>query len=244
MQYILDMEGWGDRLHLIDRRLREYFHGFPPRYLILDPVSQLVMSLLGGQTYSHLSRAAHARLRAHYGPHWSAVRDAGLEAVEACIRGVTRAEQKAHYIVDILDQLSDGKGEPSLDHLKGMSVADAHRCLEELKGVGPKIAAAVINTSTIRQRSLVIDTHHLRILQRLGLVRTGANFPQAYHATMPLIPAEWGAMRIDHHHMLFKRLGQTICCPSHPHCKSCPLLDICAYRISRQSGRDPVIEAA
>ena len=109
---------------------------------------------------------------------------------------------------------------------------------------GPKIAAAVINTSTIRQRSLVIDTHHLRILQRLGLVRAGANFPQAYHATMPLIPAECGAMRIDHHHMLFKRLGQAICRPSHPHCKSCPLLDICAYGISRQSGRDPVIEAA
>ncbi|GLQ21563.1 endonuclease III [Algimonas porphyrae] len=217
------MEGGTDRLRRIDASLRGHFPGFPPRYLILDPVSQLVMSLLGGQTRSDVSRAAHLALWSRYGGCWSAVRNAGPDAIHALISDVTYADRKALYMVDILTRITGPSGRPDLGHLTAMSVAEAHAYLEGLKGVGPKIAAAVLNTSTLRKRSLVIDTHHRRILQRLGFLEAGTSFPKAYREIMPLLPPEWDPAWIDVHHMLFKRLGQLICRPHAGHCHRCPL---------------------
>ena len=107
------------------------------------------------------------------------------------------------------------------------SVERAHQWLEAIEGVGPKIAAAVLNTSQLRKPSLVIDTHHLRVMQRFGLITHGTNFVQAYRHLMPLVPETWTASGIDEHHMRVKRLGQTLCRPRHLHCSLCPLAEGC-----------------
>ncbi|MEM7728217.1 MAG: hypothetical protein AAF311_02970 [Pseudomonadota bacterium] len=99
--------------------------------------------------------------------------------------------------------------------------------LEAVTGIGPKIAAAVLNTSTLRKRSLVIDSHHKRILVRLGLLDHGSDFVKAYRHIMPLVPQDWSAEAIDIHHILFKRLGQTHCRPAIVHCDACPLRPLC-----------------
>lgn len=109
MQYLLDMEGWADQFAHIDARLRDYFIGFPPRYLILDPVSQLVMGLLGGQTYGHVSKAAHRALLHRYG-NWAHVRDAGVDPVRHLIAPVTYAEDKAKNLIATLETISAKSG--------------------------------------------------------------------------------------------------------------------------------------
>ena len=146
MQFTLDIDGHTPLIEDIDARLRHHFPDFPPRYLILDPVSQMVMSLLGGRTKTHVSRAARANIIGHF-RNWSEVRDADADHVFSLIRKVTWAEKKSRSIKSILTRLSDGSERPSLDHLQDMSVQRAHEWLENIKGIGPKIAAAVLNTS-------------------------------------------------------------------------------------------------
>ncbi|WP_298915405.1 hypothetical protein [uncultured Algimonas sp.] len=213
-------------LRRVDARLRRHFTGFPPRYRLLDPVSQLVMSLLGGKTFGPVSRAAHARLVATY-DNWSDVRDAPIGDIEAIIRPVTHWKKKAERLQRALRAFTDDDGTPDLDWLSDLTVEEGHRRLEAINGIGPKTAAAVLNTSTLRRRSLVIDTHHIRILERLRLLKRNANFVEAYRTIMPLVPQDWGPMRIDTHHMLFKRLGQVTCRHSVGHCHRCPLNDLC-----------------
>jgi len=228
MQFLLDMDGRTEALSTIHQRLTDHFVGFPPRYVILDPVSQLVMSMLGGQTYSHVSKAAHADLVTNY-RDWSNVRDAPVSDIEYIIRNVTYAEIKAPRLVQALALISDESGCPSLGHLEALSVEASHDWLERLPGVGPKTAAAVLNTSRLRKRSLVIDTHHLRILERLQFIRPNTSFAQAYSLVMPLLPNDWSASIVDVHHMVFKKLGQLICRVHIAHCEDCPLNQLCPY---------------
>ncbi|MEL6687043.1 MAG: endonuclease III [Pseudomonadota bacterium] len=226
MQYILDVDGQKRRLQWAEEQLSRYFVRFPPRYIILPPISQLVMSLLGGQTYGHVSRAAHQNLLQNF-KSWSEVRDAPYNQLHRLIRGVTRSKEKAEHIQSILSDISDRDGRPTLDHLKDLSAEDAHRWLESIKWVGPKIAAAVVNTSQLRKRSLVIDTHHRRVMQRFGLIPYGSDFVRSYRLLMPLVPENWTAEQIDEHHMRIKRLGQTLCRPRHVYCDLCPLSADC-----------------
>jgi endonuclease-3 len=236
MQFFLDMDGRTEALRMIHKRLRDHFVGFPPRYVILDPVSQLVMSMLGGHTYSHVSKAAHADLVRNY-RNWSDVRAAPVRDIEYIIRNVTYAEVKASRLVRALALISDESGHPSLDHLAAMSVEAAHDWLERIPGVGPKTAAAVLNTSYLRKRSLVIDTHHLRILERLQIVRPNTSIAQAYSQVMPLLPSDWSAHIMDVHHMLFKKLGQVICRVHIAHCEDCPLNQLCPHTDKSDEGK-------
>lgn len=226
MQYVLDIEREEARLQAAEDCLKLYFVRFPPRYILLKPVSQLVMSLLGGQTYGHVSRAAHLNLIQTF-QSWAEVRDAPYEHVYDLIREVTWSDVKACRIKAILSEISGPDDRPSLDSLYALSVEQAHHWLESIDGIGPKIAAAVLNTSQLRKRSLVIDTHHLRVMQRFGLIPHGSNFVQAYRRLMPLVPKSWSAQQIDEHHMRIKRLGQTLCRPRHVHCDLCPLSAAC-----------------
>lgn len=101
--------------------------------------------------------------------------------------------------------------------------------LETLPGVGRKIAAGVMNTSIFARRTLVIDSHHRRIMQRMGLVPPKADTARAYDALMPVMPQDWSAAQIDEHHLLVKTLGQQICRPTAPRCDICPVQDRCEF---------------
>jgi endonuclease-3 len=73
---------------------------------------------------------------------------------------------------------------------------------------------------------LCIDSHHLRVAQRLCLV------PRADAATteerlMRLVPDTWDAAMLDEHHSLVKLHAQTLCTFAEPKCTNCPLLKIC-----------------
>jgi endonuclease-3 len=99
--------------------------------------------------------------------------------------------------------------------------------LEQLPGVGRKIAAGVMNASTLDRRAIVLDGHHTRILQRMGLVPPKASTARAFAAIMPAMPADWSGADYDEHHLLMKKLGQTWCRPAAPACPECPAQALC-----------------
>ncbi len=238
MQLAFELDDRPARLVEVHRRLMTVF-GPVADHPRLDPVSQLVLAQLSGRTRGAVSKTAFRRLRNGFGS-WAAVRDAPEEAVRDTIREVTFAEAKAPQIQAALARISDAAGVPTLDSISDLPVAEALECLERLPGVGRKVAAAVLNFSTWRKAALVIDSHHLRVLRRVGIIGHRATVRQAYDAVMPLLPADWGADALDAHHQVVKVLGQRHCRPTAPSCHHCPIADLCrSARVPRAASPPP-----
>jgi endonuclease-3 len=72
-----------------------------------------------------------------------------------------------------------------------------------------------------------VDSHHLRIVQRLGFVNKGATAREAEARIMEMAPANWPPAMLDDHHSLIKLHGQKCCTKNGPRCSRCPLRNIC-----------------
>ncbi|WP_424831439.1 endonuclease III domain-containing protein [Ruegeria sp.] len=216
-----------DQLMTIHRRLFHCF-GQPGPYLMLDPVSQLVMGLVGGRTRGDVSSAAFLRLARRFSG-WEDLRDASVTEIRTIIADVTFSELKAPRLKAALQAVTASQSTLTLDFLAELSVSSGLCWLERLPGVGRKTAATVLNFSTLRRRALVVDTHNLRVFQRLGLVRPQDGAIEVYETLVPLLPHDWQARDFDDHHQLVKMLGQRLCRPTSPVCSVCPLRDLCRY---------------
>lgn len=193
---------------------------------LLEPVSQLVMAMVGSRTHSKISRTAFEALLKRYG-RWEAVRDAAISDIETVIASVTFPQRKAPQIKAALAAITQAHGRLTLDPLDRMSADQALAWLERLPGVGRKVAAATLNFSMLRKPVLVIDGHQLRILKRIGLVGQGANIAKAHDAITPVLPPDWTAAELDDHYRLMKALGRAICRDPTATCSRCSLQDLC-----------------
>ena len=200
-----------------------YFHG-------LDPLSELVSSLLSHRTRNADSGRAFKSLRAAF-PTWAAVRDAPTADVERAIVACTWPEQKAPRLQHVLRTIAadrDGDlGEHALDFLAELPIADARGWLERLPGVGPKTSAAVLSFSTMRRAALPVDSHHHRVAQRLGLIGPKVDVGPAHELLAAQLPADWSAQQVYDNHEVLMLHGQHCCYHRKPACDRCPLLDLC-----------------
>jgi endonuclease-3 len=190
------------------------------------PEWSLVQGLIGSRMPSEVSSAVADRVLAEYGS-WDAVAMLAPDALAKALRGVRFPNQSAKRVHGVLGAIRDKVGTVDLSCLGAMDTPAAIAWLEALPGAGPKIAAQVVNTTTLERPALVLDTHHLRIAARLGLIAEGEDTGDAYASLMPQLPSEWDAHTIDEHHRLMKELGRAICTPKDPDCPVCPLLSMC-----------------
>ncbi|MGX7927316.1 endonuclease III domain-containing protein [Tsuneonella sp. HG094] len=190
------------------------------------PEWALVQGLIGSRMPSSASSAVADRMLTEHGS-WDAVAALSPEELTAALKGVRFPNQSAKRVHGVLSAIRERVGTVDLSLLDGMNTPDAIAWLESLPGTGRKIAAQVVNTTTLDRPALVLDTHHLRILARLGLIAEGEDTAKAYDALMPQLPEEWDAGTIDEHHMLMKELGRAICTPKNPKCPDCPALSLC-----------------
>lgn len=197
-----------------------------------DAAWVLVQGVIGARTKTRVSNEATDRLLADF-DIWEAVAQAPVEALEARLAQQTFPDIAAARLKDCLLAIIERRGAVDLAHLADMPTAEAMAWLETLPGVGRKISAGVMNTSRFERRALVIDSHHRRIVQRMGLVPPNADTARAYDALMPVLPEEWSAADIDEHHLLVKRLGQTLCRPAGPECAACPVRADCRTHHAR-----------
>ena len=195
----------------------------------------LVQGVIGARTKSEVSNAATDRLLGRYGS-WEAVADAPLDELQAELATQTYPNIAAERLKASLTALVALRGAVDLSHLVDMDTGAAMRWLEKLPGIGRKIAAGVMNASTLDRRAIVLDGHHTRILQRMGLVPAKATTDRAFDAIMPAMPEEWSAGDYDEHHLLMKKLGQTWCRPASPECATCPALALCETGAKRSRG--------
>ena len=223
MQVAFDF-GQTSGLTLVQNRLRKVFRPTTDG-VRREPVAQLVRSLLGARTYDAVSESAFQRLIQAY-PNWDALAAASPADIEAIISNVTFADAKAKFVVQALKGVRARAGGYDLHFLGDWPVTPALAWLEQLAGVGRKVAAATLNFSTLRRPSLVIETNVLRVLKRLGFVNPAADIPSAYDRIMPSL-AHWNADEIFELHVLLKKTGQLICKHDEARCAMCPLESLC-----------------
>ena len=218
-----------DKLREVHRRLCEAY-GCPVSYFHdLDPLSELVSSLLSHRTRNKDSAAAFRNLRGNFA-NWDAVADADVGEVEVALRPCTWPEHKAPVVQKVLRQVRGrvgSLGDGCLDFLAASPVEEARAWLESLPGVGPKTSAAVLSFSTLRMRALPVDSHHHRVAQRLGLIGPKVDVGPAHAALAALLPPEWDAQEVYDDHELLMFHGQRCCYWRNPECERCPLLDLC-----------------
>jgi endonuclease-3 len=198
-----------------------YFHD-------LDPLSELVSSLLSHRTKNADSSRAFRALRDQF-PNWEAVRDAPTPEVESAIAACTWPEQKAPRLQEILRSITAERGQLNLDFLSELPVHDARAWLQTLPGVGPKTSAAVLCFSTLRRRALPVDSHHHRVAARLELIPANLAVGPAHAVLEAQLPEDWTAQQVYDNHEVLMLHGQRVCYFNNPACRRCVVLDLCPF---------------
>ncbi|MBO0767373.1 MAG: endonuclease III [Solirubrobacterales bacterium] len=207
------------RVYAIRDRLREIY-GTPMARPHGDPIAELILTVLSQSTNDRNRDIAYFSLRERY-PTWQQVRDAPVDELEETIRRGGISKIKSARIKDILTALAPS-GEPSLDHLRQLSVADAQDYLCDLPGVGRKTAACVLLFS-FGMRDVPVDTHVSRVGTRLGLFRQKAPFLEMHDQMLALTPR---GQELEFHLNLLRH-GRRTCHSQRPACGACALARMC-----------------
>ncbi len=197
-----------------------------------DLLGVLVRTILSQQTTRANCRRAFGALLDTYGGDWRRIERADSDELVETISVAGLANQKAQRIQALLARLDDERGEYSLEFLKQREVDQARAYLTRFKGVGPKTAAFSLMYAA-GMAAFPMDTHILRICQRLGLIDASTSSKQAHRQMEALIPAD------QHYsaHMVLVRHGRDICHARRPECERCPIADICPSAHSCESTR-------
>ena len=208
------------RIVALQKRLDRVYGPFVPKRR-LDPVDELILTVLSQNTNDLNSDRAYGNLRRRF-PTWREVLDAPVRDIEREIRvgGLSRNKSKA--IKAILQEIKARHGKISLDHLKQASMQDALDELTSLPMVGLKTASCVLLFS-LGRASMPVDTHVHRLSTRLGLVKDKSSADQTYHVLMAITPEEL----IYVFHLNLIQHGRTICKSQHPRCSECVLNKLC-----------------
>jgi endonuclease III len=208
------------RVRTILGRLRKrYGELVPPR--AVDPLDELVLTVLSQHTSDINAERAYAALRRRFRT-WKAIVDAPPAEVADAIRSGGLANTKAPRIQSILREVRDREGAFDLSVLRTLDDAEARSYLTSLPGIGPKTAAVVLSFALGRD-TIPVDTHVHRVARRLGLVPQTASAERADRLLHDLVP---DGLRTQLHVALI-RLGREICKAPTPHCRQCPLKDLC-----------------
>ena len=194
----------------------------------LDPVSELISTILSQNTNDVNRDVAFGRLRARL-PAWEQVRDADMGTVIEAIRPAGLANQKGPRIQEALRFITREQGELSLDFLADRPVEEAKAWLSSIKGVGPKTAAIVLLFSLGRP-AFPVDTHVHRVTKRLGLIGPHVSREKAHDELELLLPPE----HYYAFHLNVIRHGRRVCTSRKPGCHACFLRDLCDFYQEQQ----------
>ena len=176
----------------------------------------LVSLMLSSQTKDEVVFATMERLRAH-GCTPARIAATPPAELEELLYGVGFWRQKAKFLA----------GATALCLSKyGGDIPPSPEALQEITGVGPKMAFIAMHAAWGTPVGIGVDIHVHRISNRLGWVRTAraANGPEATRAALEgWLPRElWGELN-----ELLVGFGQQVCTPTAPHCGVCLARDIC-----------------
>ena len=139
--------------------------------------------------------------------------DAPLEDIEELIKYLGLYKNKAKNLKAMATKvMNDYDGE----------IPSFQEGLESLPGVGRKTANVYLS-EWLKIPRIAVDTHVLRVSNRLGLANEKDSPNQVEEKLMKLFPQnQWIEM---HHKLIF--FGRYFCKAKKPECNKCPLISIC-----------------
>jgi endonuclease-3 len=201
----------------------------------LDPVSELVLTILSQNTADTNSFRAFTAMRARY-EGWPAVLAAPTDELEEVLRPGGLAPTKARRIQAVLAEVHDATyGSWDLSFLEEWPLEDARAWLTALPGIGRKTAAIVLLFGFGRP-ALPVDTHVYRVALRLGLIPARTSLEHAHD----LLEAALQPDEMYPFHVELIRHGRDTCRAPRPICGLCPLTDVCPYYDLARRGKAPM----
>ncbi|KAK3682783.1 DNA glycosylase [Podospora appendiculata] len=120
---------------------------------------------------------------------WAAIAAGGQAKLQAAIKCGGLSAVKSRVIISILEQVHSRYGAYTLEHLRGVSSAQAMEEMLSFKGVGPKTASCVL-LFCLGRESFAVDTHVWRISGLLGWRPEGASRDQTHLHLDARVPDE------------------------------------------------------
>lgn len=188
-----------------------------------DPLSVLIGTILSQNTSDNNSHRAFANLRSKF-KNWDEVRKAKVKRIVNTIRSGGLADVKALRIKNILNQIYEENSTLNLSFLKRWRTDKIKAWLKGFKGVGDKTIACVLLFS-LKRPAMPVDTHVLRVSQRLGLVPLNSSASQAEILLEKLVPKN----SIYQFHLNLIAHGRAVCKAANPLCQDCVLFESCEF---------------
>ncbi len=198
-----------------DRILNTFDEMFPDARCVLNHSNNLellVAVMLSAQTTDESVN----KLTTHLFQKYKTVDDyanASLPDLESDLHSIGLYRNKAKNIKAMAEALQT--------RFNG-AVPASHDALISLPGVGRK-TANVVMAEGFGYPAIAVDTHVERISKRLGFAKTDDTVLTVEKKLMKTIPKNRWIK--THHQMIF--FGRYHCKATSPHCKECPLVDIC-----------------
>jgi endonuclease-3 len=175
----------------------------------------LVLTILSAQTTDRAVLKVKGPLFSAY-PTPSALAKAKTDDVETIIHSLGYFHAKARHII---------AASQAIISEFGGSVPETMEDLLKIPGVGRKTANIVLYHAHGRNEGIAVDTHVMRLAQRLGLTKQGEPV-KIEKDLMEITPnKEWGNIT---HLLIFH--GRKICPAKKPLHEECVLFDICPSR--------------
>jgi len=188
-----------------------------------DLVALLVKTVLSQNTNDLNRDRAFDSLRRAF-PRYQDITRASLPAIEKAIRVAGLERQKALRLRQILSRLQKENHKLNLSFLCKMPQDQAREYLLSFKGVGMKTASVVLLFGC-GMAFFPVDTHILRVTQRLGVVPARATAKKAHEILGAMVPSGLGYEL----HLNLIEHGRNICKSRKPDCPVCPLNRRCRY---------------
>ena len=185
-----------------------------------NPFELLTAVILSAQCTDKRINAVTPALFAAF-PDAATMAAAGVEHILEYIKSVSYPNNKAKALKGMASKLVEDFG--------GEVPADMDSLLS-LPGVGRKTANVILSVVFDRP-AMAVDTHVLRVAERLGLT-TGSRTPEATERKLTaMIPAE--VLGRAHHWLILH--GRYVCKARTPMCGGCFLADLCRHHEKEHS---------
>lgn len=205
------------KFEIIERLRKEYpeIKGTALNYS--NPLELLIATILSAQTTDERVNIVTAKLFKKYRKAEDYA-NANLEELQNDIKSVNFYRNKAKHIIECCKMIvNEYKGE----------IPDSMEDLIKLPGVSRKTANVVLSNAFRKDEGIVVDTHVMRLSQRIGLTKERKR-ERIEEDLMEKFPKEYW---FDLANLLIAH-GRRVCKARNPLCEKCVLKDICKYYAS------------
>ena len=202
-----------EKSKIIIKKLKQYY-GKIGTELSFSGIYELAISVvLSAQTTDRQVNSVTPALFRKY-PGFKNLSHASIHDVESIIKSVGLYKTKAKNIINLSKEVVNKYNN---------ILPDVFNELIKLPGIGRK-SANVILSMGYKKAAFAVDTHILRVANRIGYIKTSDPF-KVEKALMHYIPRrDWIKV-----HLIIIKHGRNLCSARKPLCSGCPVKELCDF---------------